>query len=106
MAHDVGAKILHVKSDSLLVVNQVNGKFQSKDSKMMAYLEFQKEKSKQFKKFTIEQIPRDQNTQDDALANLGSAFSDSMLENIPIVHLSIPSMNSGNVVQIENQEYN
>ena len=27
MAYDLGAKFLHVKSDSLLVVNQMNGEF-------------------------------------------------------------------------------
>ena len=70
MAHDLGEKILHVKSDSLLVVKQMNGEFQAKDSKMMAYLELAKEKLRQFQKFTIEQIPRDQNTEVDALANL------------------------------------
>ena len=75
MAHDLGAKVLHVKSDSLLFVKQMNSEFQTKDSKMMAYLKLANERSKQFEKFTIEKIPRDQNTQADALANLGSAFN-------------------------------
>ena len=76
----------------------MNGEFQAKDLKMMAYLELAKEKSKQFEKFTIEQIPRDQNTQADAQANLGSAFNKSMLDNIPIVHLSTSSIESERVV--------
>ena len=54
----------------------MNGKFQAKDSRMTAYLKVAKEKSDRFEKFSIEQIPRDQNTQADALANLGSAFNE------------------------------
>ena len=49
---------MHVKSDSLLVVNHMNGKFQARDFKMMAYLDLAKEIPKQFEKFTTEQIPR------------------------------------------------
>ncbi|KAI3759392.1 hypothetical protein L6452_07169 [Arctium lappa] len=49
MAHDLGATKLHVKSDSLLVVNQMNGYFAAKDSRMTAYLEITKDKSEEFK---------------------------------------------------------
>ncbi|KAJ9561519.1 hypothetical protein OSB04_006679 [Centaurea solstitialis] len=44
MAHNLGEKHLHVQSDSLLIVNQVNGDFQAKDSKMMTYLKVVKER--------------------------------------------------------------
>ena len=75
MAYDMGAKI-----DSLCVVNQMNGKIQVRGSKMLAYLDLAKEKSKLFKNFTIEAIP--------------------------IVHLSTMSIESESVIQIKNQEYN
>ncbi|KAJ9536419.1 hypothetical protein OSB04_un000411 [Centaurea solstitialis] len=61
----LGARQLHVRSDSLLVVNQVNGDFQAKDSKMMSYLKAVKDRIARFEHFLIEQIPRDLNMQAD-----------------------------------------
>ena len=106
MAYDLGAMILHVKSNSLLVVNQMNGEFQAKDSKMTTYLKFSKGKSERFEKFSIEQILRDQNTQVDALANLGSAFNEPTIDCIPTIHLTGPSIESEEIVLIDDQVYN
>ncbi|KAJ9552762.1 hypothetical protein OSB04_016807 [Centaurea solstitialis] len=97
---------LHVRSDSLLVVNQINGDFQAKDSKMMVYLEIAKESIARFEKFSIEQIPRDMNVQADALANLGSAFNEPTLENIPIIHLMTSSIEAKEKVQMVEEVYN
>ncbi|KAI3729503.1 hypothetical protein L6452_18163 [Arctium lappa] len=66
---------------------------------MIAYYKIVKEEAKKFSHFVIEQIPRDQNTQADALANLGSALSRTTFDNIPIVHLTIPSIkDDGNIL--------
>ena len=63
IVRELGAITLHVKSESLLVVNQMNEEFTATDSKMVAYLKIAKKKSEYFKTFSIEQIPRDQNSQ-------------------------------------------
>ncbi|KAJ9542444.1 LOW QUALITY PROTEIN: hypothetical protein OSB04_028950 [Centaurea solstitialis] len=102
----LGAKQLHVRSDSLLVVNQVNGDFQAKDSKMMSYLKAVKDRIARFEQFLIEQIPRDLNMQADALANLGSAFHDPFMENIPILHLTTPTIATNDEVQMNEEIYN
>ncbi|KAJ9566095.1 hypothetical protein OSB04_002061 [Centaurea solstitialis] len=102
----LGAKQLHVRSDSLLVVNQVNGDFQAKDSKMMSYLKAVKDRIARFEQFLIEQIPRDLNMQADALANLGSAFHDPFMENIPILHLTTPTIEANDEVQMNEEIYN
>ncbi|KAJ9539344.1 hypothetical protein OSB04_032077 [Centaurea solstitialis] len=102
----LGAKQLHVRSDSLLVVNQVNGDFQAKDSKMMSYLKAVKDRIARFEQFLIEQIPRDLNMQADALANLGSAFHDPFMENIPILHLTTPTIAVNDEVQMNEEIYN
>ncbi|KAJ9553199.1 hypothetical protein OSB04_017244 [Centaurea solstitialis] len=102
----LGAKQLHVRSDSLLVVNQVNGDFQAKDSKMMSYLKAVKDRIARFEQFLIEQIPRDLNMQADALANLGSAFHDPFMENIPILHLTTPIIAANDEVQMNEEIYN
>ncbi|KAJ9560566.1 hypothetical protein OSB04_005726, partial [Centaurea solstitialis] len=102
----LGAKQLHVRSDSLLVVNQVNGDFQAKDSKMMSYLKAVKDRIARFEQFLIEQIPRDLNMQADALANLGSAFHDPFMENIPLLHLTTPTIAVNDEVQMNEEIYN
>ncbi|KAJ9544334.1 hypothetical protein OSB04_024041 [Centaurea solstitialis] len=106
IAYKLGAKHLDERSDSLLVVNQVNGDFQAKDSKVMNYLKIIKERIVRFDHFSIEQIPRDQNTQADAFANLGSAFNDPFLENIPILHLTTPAIEMKEEVQMNEEIYN
>ncbi|KAJ9544554.1 hypothetical protein OSB04_024261 [Centaurea solstitialis] len=106
IAYNSGARCLHVRSDSLLVVNQINGDFQAKDSKMMVYLEIARESIARFEKFSIEQIPRDMNVQADALANLGSAFNEPTLENIPIIHLITSSIEAKEKVQMVEEVYN
>lgn len=59
---------LKVRSDSSLIISQINRFYASKDSKMQAYLEIDKAFVKKFDLCNLQQIPRDQNTQDDALA--------------------------------------
>ncbi|KAJ9552504.1 hypothetical protein OSB04_016549 [Centaurea solstitialis] len=106
IAHKLGAKHLHVRSDSLLVVNQVNGDFQEKDSKMTTYIKIVKDRVARFDYFSIEQIPRDINTQADALANLGFAFNDPSMESIPILHLTTPTIEMKEEVHMNEEVYN
>ncbi|KAJ9544140.1 hypothetical protein OSB04_023847 [Centaurea solstitialis] len=106
IAHKLRAKHLDVRSDSLLVVNQINGDFQAKDSKMMSYLKIVKERIVRFDHFSIEQIPRDQNTQADALANLGYAFNDPFLKNIHVLHLITPAIEIKEEIQMNEETYN
>uniref|UniRef100_A0A803MBC9 Uncharacterized protein n=1 Tax=Chenopodium quinoa TaxID=63459 RepID=A0A803MBC9_CHEQI len=68
--------------------------------KMMAYLEAAKKKAKQFSPFTIKQIPRDKNTQADALANLGSALRKSPFSTIPLVHLQRSSVDTSQIPDV------
>ncbi|XP_021739460.1 uncharacterized protein LOC110705836 [Chenopodium quinoa] len=94
---DIG---LNVFSDSLLIASQLNGEFAAKDSKMIAYLEKAKTLAKTFNPFTIKQIPRDKNTQANALANLGSALRKSPFSSIPLVHLTAPSIDAASTPDI------
>ncbi|KAI3696981.1 hypothetical protein L6452_29656 [Arctium lappa] len=100
ITRELGATRLHIRSDSSLVVNQINGEFAAKDSRMIAYYKIVKEEAKKFGHFVIEQIPRDQNTQADALANLGSALSRTTFDNIPIVHLATPSIKEDDNISV------
>ncbi|KAK2997729.1 hypothetical protein RJ639_025983 [Escallonia herrerae] len=73
LAHALRVDSLSVHSDSQLVVNHVLGDYEARDKRMAQYLELVKTSAVKFKNFTIHQIPRDQNTQADALSRLASA---------------------------------
>ncbi|XP_010676986.1 uncharacterized protein LOC104892696 [Beta vulgaris subsp. vulgaris] len=98
LSKDLKATEVEAYSDSLLIVSQIKGEFAAKDSKMTAYLNAVQSKVKSFGKFDIFQIPRDQNTQADALANIGSAMRKSEFKGIPIVHLSSPAVHKATTV--------
>ena len=87
---------LEVRCDSLLIISQINGSYAAKDSKMQAYLEIAKRLVNKFDSCTLQQIPRDQNTQADALANLGSNIKPK-LTSIPVVHLMYPAITKDNL---------
>ncbi|GFZ19945.1 hypothetical protein Acr_28g0006500 [Actinidia rufa] len=74
VATELEAQSLEVFSDSQLVVNQVQGDYLAKDSRMIAYLGEVKTLSAKIKEFKINQIPREDNKKADALANLASTF--------------------------------
>ena len=82
---------IQVISDSLLIVSQVNGSYVAKDSKMIDYLKIANSLFQKFESYTLSQVPRDQNTEADALAGLGSSFSSGNISQIPIVHLLFPA---------------
>ncbi|GFZ10804.1 hypothetical protein Acr_22g0002020 [Actinidia rufa] len=61
VATELGAQYLEVFSDSQLVVNQVQGDYLAKDSRMIAYLGEVKAMSAKIKEFKIHQIPQEDN---------------------------------------------
>ncbi|XP_021733160.1 uncharacterized protein LOC110699980 [Chenopodium quinoa] len=63
---------------------------------MVLYLDLAKSLATKFSTFTIKQIPRDKNTQADALANLGSTLRKSKFSSIPLIHLLAPSVDTTN----------
>ncbi|KAK0572810.1 hypothetical protein LWI29_037640 [Acer saccharum] len=84
-------KSIKVLSDSQLVVRQMNGTYEARDQRMSAYLNKAKQLQSTFDEFSIEQIPRSENTRADALASLGSTTTNGS-KSIPIVHLTSPSI--------------
>ncbi|XP_056698514.1 uncharacterized protein [Spinacia oleracea] len=92
LAEELGAIGLNTFSDSQLIVNQINGDYEAKDLKMTLYLEKAKKLTSKFRPFSIKQVPRNLNTQADALANLGSALRKSPFSTIPLVHLLSPAI--------------
>ena len=54
------------------MVNQISGEYQARDSKMTAYLSKSKDTLAQFDQCSIQQVPRDKNSDTNALARLSS----------------------------------
>ncbi|KAL5579951.1 hypothetical protein UlMin_012393 [Ulmus minor] len=92
LAKEVSAYHLLIYSDSQLIVNQVNSEYQAKGEKMAFYLEKAKELLGQFDTVTITQIPRNENSNADALARLATGLEDSLLKTIPLEILDEPSI--------------
>ena len=72
LASEMEAKHLQVRSDSQLVVSQVQGDFQAKDEQLIKYLANVDLLKQGFDSFDIEHIPREKNERADLLAKLGS----------------------------------
>ena len=79
----MGAENIQVFGDSQLIINQVQGEYQAKDDSMIQYLAVAQRLIKKFKSCKLTQIPREQNSQVDTLANLGSALETNSQMSIP-----------------------
>lgn len=90
-AKDIKIKHIEVNGDSLLIVNHVNGTYEAKDSMMATYLNIIKKLQTSFDTFNIQQIPREHNTQADALAGLAAVFKGINITSGPKLHIMKPS---------------
>ena len=88
----MGLKLIKILSDSQLVVNQMNGTYQTRDLKMTTYLKKATELKEHFNEVNIKLIPRDENSHADALVNLGSAVQVIESKNVPIIYLKWPAV--------------
>ncbi|XP_010689071.2 uncharacterized protein LOC104902851 [Beta vulgaris subsp. vulgaris] len=68
-----GALEIEAKTNSLLVVSQVNGDFECKEATMSKYMNLIKEEINSLKRFVLDQVPRSENHQADALSKLASS---------------------------------
>ncbi|XP_074323442.1 uncharacterized protein LOC141660360 [Apium graveolens] len=91
-AKDMKIGYIDVNYDSLLIVNHVKGSYEAKDPKMITYLDITKRLTICIDTFNIQQVPRENNVQADALAGLGAVFKDLSLSNIPVIHIMKPDI--------------
>ena len=68
----MGAENIQVPGDSQLIINQVQGEYQEKHDSMIQYQAVAQRLIKKFMSCKLTQIPPEQNSQADAMANLGS----------------------------------
>ena len=72
MAKDVGAQRIRALSDSMLVVQQVRGDFETKSDMMVKYLEVVRRLLLEFVSWRIDKIPRENNVEADRLSKFAS----------------------------------
>lgn len=87
LAKQIGAEDIQVFSDSQQIISQVKGDYKAKDASMIRYLAVTKLLIERSQSCKLIQIPREQNSQADALANLGSILQTTGQMSIPLLVL-------------------
>jgi probable phosphoglycerate mutase len=71
LAAKLGAKTVTLRSDSLLLVNQLTGRYRVKSEHLQPLHRRARSLAAGFERIAFEHVPREQNTAADALANIG-----------------------------------
>jgi ribonuclease HI len=71
LAQELGARTVTLRSDSLLLINQLIGRYRVKSEHLQPLHRRARSLGAGFERITFEHVPREQNTAADALANLG-----------------------------------
>ncbi|GAU38515.1 hypothetical protein TSUD_396320 [Trifolium subterraneum] len=72
LAEDMGADEIKIFTDSQLVASQVSGEYQTKEERLLEYLNFIKTKLAKFKETEVKHVPREHNARADVLSKLAS----------------------------------
>ena len=78
MVQKMGGKAVRVFSDSKLVVGQVRGDLEARDSRMHEYLGQIKSIQEKFEIFDLSHVPRSGNTHADSLATLATSSAQDL----------------------------
>ena len=97
----VGANLLLIRSDSQLVVGQVNVEFESREPRMEKYASLVKEKLSTLATWKLEHIPRDSNTRADALAAVVASLPVTKTIYLPIYYQQDSFISHTQVSQVE-----
>ncbi|XP_020202547.1 uncharacterized protein LOC109788270 [Cajanus cajan] len=105
LAKEMGATSLSARSDSQLITRQVVGTFQAKDPQLAKYLEKVRLLSENFREFTLNHVPREQNSRADLLSKLASTKKPGTTRSVIQETLAQPSINQvqGNVLFIQEE---
>ena len=91
MVQKMGGKAVKVFSDSKLVVCQVRGDLEARDSRMQEYLCQIKSVQEKFEVFDLSHIPRSGNTHVNSLATLAMSSAQDLLRVILVEDLCTPT---------------
>ena len=97
----VGANSLLIRSDSELVVGQVNAEFESREPRMAKYASLVKQKLSTLTTWRLEHIPRGSNEQANALAAVAASLPITETIYLPIYYQLSSSISPTQVSQVE-----
>ncbi|GKA69189.1 reverse transcriptase domain-containing protein [Tanacetum coccineum] len=100
IAEQMGVKNLQANVDSRLVANQVNGTYVAKENDMVRYLEKVKTFIKNFKAFSIIQVPRSENKKADALSKIASTSFAHLSKQVQVEELKEKSISTVEVLAV------
>nr|KYP43548.1 Uncharacterized protein Mb2253c family [Cajanus cajan] len=92
LACDLKAKRLSCNSDSKLMVEQLSGTYQTKDTLLQRYFHAESQRISSFDEFTIHHVPREQNAKADLLSKLASTKRPGQHQTIIHETLNSPSL--------------
>ncbi|GAU35417.1 hypothetical protein TSUD_375070 [Trifolium subterraneum] len=72
LAEDMGAEEIKIFTDSQLVASQVSGEYQTKEERLLEYLNLIKKKLAKFKEAEVKHVPREHNARANVLSKLAS----------------------------------
>ncbi|GAU39725.1 hypothetical protein TSUD_144910 [Trifolium subterraneum] len=72
LAEDMRAEEIRIFTDSQLVASQVSGEYQTKEERLLEYLNLIREKLAKFKETEVKHVPREHNARADVLSKLAS----------------------------------
>ena len=101
LALAVGADNLLIRSDSQLVVGQVNAEFESREPRMTKYASLAKQKLSTLSTWRLEHVPRDHNETADALAAVAASLPVRETIYLPIYYKPDSSILHTQVSQIQ-----
>ncbi|KAA3467307.1 RNA-directed DNA polymerase (Reverse transcriptase), Ribonuclease H [Gossypium australe] len=89
MAKEHKIKVIEVFGDSALVIYQLKGEWETRDSKLIDYQKLVLKLIKEFDDITFCYLSRDENHMGDALATLASMIKVNKQEDVKPIHISI-----------------
>ncbi|XP_073051360.1 uncharacterized protein [Primulina eburnea] len=88
-AREIGAARIILYSDSQLITQQIKGVYEVKDDKMLKYLHLIKAQAVVFVDWSIEQIPREENGEADALAKMAASLTEDSTREVLFVSRAV-----------------
>ena len=92
MVQKLGGKAVRAFSDSRLVVGQVGGDLEARDSRMLEYLQLVRNVQERFEAFDLSHVPRSGNTHADSLATLATSSAQDLPRVILVEDLYVRAM--------------
>ena len=100
MVHKMGGKAVEMFSDSRLIVGQVKGELEARDTRMQEYLGQVRRMQIKFDYFDLSHIPRGENTHADSLATRATSSAQNLPRVIIVEDLCTPTPTRKDLLQI------